>query len=557
MLRELHVRDFAIVRELALEFGRGLTVLTGETGAGKSIVIDALALALGERADGMMIRDGAPRAEVSARFELDSKSEAARWLTDNGYDDDNTCVLRRAIETERPSRAWINGRPSSIQALRDLGDLLVDVHGQHEHQSLLKRDGQRRLLDDRAGLGGELDELAALSARLRMLHAEKTALQAAESERASRIEFLRHQTGELAALDARDGEIIELETEQKRLAHGQELVAGIQETAAMLDNDDEVSVTRLVARARSRIESLARLDERLTAAVTLLDAAIIGIDETASTLQHYLDRAEPDPERLAAVDARLRALTDCARKHRVRVEELPVTHARLAAELSALENKDVTLAGLDQEIAATRDRYTTVAAGVSGKRAAAADALGREVTAIMQRLGMRGGRFEVVLEPDDLDAFGPTGRERIEFLVSANPGQPARPLSKVASGGELSRVSLAIQVTTARIGRIPTLVFDEVDAGIGGGVAEITGGLLRQLANDRQVLCITHLPQVAAQGHAHWRVTKRTQRGATTTAVEELLDAARIAEVARMLGGVEITRETTALASDMLARVTP
>ncbi len=555
MLRELQVRDFAIVRELALEFGRGLTVLTGETGAGKSIVIDALALALGDRADGLMIRDGAARAEVSARFELKPGSEAARWLSDNGYDDDDACLLRRAIETERPSRAWINGRPASIQALRDLGDLLVDVHGQHEHQSLLKRDGQRRLLDDRAGIGSELDELAGLSARLRTLIAEKAALQSAESERTARIEFLRYQTGELAALDIHEGEIPELEAEQKRLAHGQELVAGVQEATAILDNDDEVSITRLLARARSRVESLARLDERLSAAITLLDEAAIGVGEAASTLQHYLDRIEPDPERLAVVDARLRALTDCARKHRVAAEELPAVHARLAAELVTLENKDVTLAGLDREIASAREHYTHVAAGVSGKRASAAEALGREVSAIMQRLGMRGGRFEVALLPED-DSFGPTGRERIEFLVSANPGQPSRPLNKVASGGELSRISLAIQVTTARTGRIPTMVFDEVDAGIGGSIAEITGGLLRQLASDRQVLCITHLPQVAAQGHAHWRVTKRTQRGITSTAVEELVDAARISELARMLGGVEITRETTALATDMLARVT-
>jgi DNA repair protein RecN (Recombination protein N) len=555
MLRELQVRDFAIVRELTLEFGRGLTVLTGETGAGKSIVIDALALAMGERADGLMIREGAARAEASASFEIDPASDAARWLAENGYDDERSCVLRRVLETDRPSRAWINGRPSPVQGLRDLGDLLVDVHGQHEHQSLLKRDGQRRLLDDYAGLAAELDELGTLSSRLRALMASKDALEAAEAERASRMEFLRHQTNELALLEPRDGEIPELEAEQKRLAHGQELAEGIQEAAALLHDDDEVSVARLVGRARNRIESLARLDERLSPTVALLDEVAIQLDEAAGQLHRYLDRAEPDPERLAALDARLRALTDCARKHRVRPEELPAVQARLIAELGALENKDATLAGLETDITAARDRYTQVAAGVSGKRAAAAEKLGRDVTAIMQRLGMRGGRFEIALAPLEGEAFSRNGRERIEFLVSANPGQAARPLNKVASGGELSRVSLAIQVATARVGRIPTLVFDEVDAGIGGGVAEITGSLLRTLAVERQVLCITHLPQVAAQGHAHWRVAKRTQRGATTTTVEALLDGARIAELARMLGGVEITRETTALASDMLARV--
>ncbi|MHB8454200.1 MAG: DNA repair protein RecN [Acidiferrobacterales bacterium] len=554
MLRQLYIRDFAIVHKLELELGPGLTVVTGETGAGKSILIDALALALGERAETGVIRQGCERSEVSASFDLGPKHDAARWLKTHDLFGDQECVLRRVVETGKPSRAYINGRPVPIQMLRELGEFLVDIHGQHEHQSLLKRDVQRQVLDDYAGLSAELSQLTDHYDRFKSLQARRDALSREGADRYARRELLRYQVNELRALDLGADEIPQLEEEHARLANASELLQGVQEAANSLYDDDEIAAARTLAQTINRLEALSEYDPRLGSVTSLLNEAAIQVDEAASQLHQYLDDLDLDPQRLQWIDQRMAAAHDLARKHRVRPEELPQVLKRLATELDDIENLDTNLEILDRELAAARADYLEVARTVSTKRRSAAKRLAREVSGHMPDLGMSGGTFEPGLVELDEREAGSAGLERIEFLVSTNPGQALKPLNKVASGGELSRISLALQVATARVGRVPTLIFDEVDVGIGGGVAEVVGLQLRTLGTQRQVLCITHLPQVAAQGDHHMQVSKRTLDGATITQIAPLPDKERVNEIARMLGGVEITRQTLALASDMLNR---
>ncbi len=556
MLSELHIRDFAIVHRLELSLRAGLSVLTGETGAGKSILIDALALALGERADANAIRQGCARSEVSARFELRPEQDAALWLKEHDLHGDNECLLRRVVEKDKPSKGYINGRPLPIQMLRELGELLVDIHGQHEHQSLLKREAQRQMLDDYAGLGTALAALASHAHELKALTARREALRREGADRAARIELLSYQVQELKALDLAADEIPRLEEEHARLANASELLQGVQAAAQALYDDEEGAAARILAQSQHRIEALSRYDSKLAAFGQLLNEALIQVEEAAAGLHQYLDGLELDPQRLAWVESRIGAAHNLALKHKVRAEELPAVFARLATELDDLQDFDVNLEKLDRQIEDRRAAYTQLAREISEKRRPAALALAREVSEQLQGLGMPGGVFEVSLTPRPETELSAHGLEQVEFRVSANPGQSPRPLNKVASGGELSRISLGLQVVTARIGRIPTLIFDEVDVGIGGGVAEIVGRQLRRLGDNRQVLCITHLPQVAAQGHHHLKVSKLARNDEVMTGIQPLPEEERIGEIARMLGGVEITRQTLALASDMLSRVT-
>jgi len=554
MLRQLYIRDFAIVHKLDLDLGPGLTVVTGETGAGKSILIDALALALGERAETGVIRQGCDRSEVSAMFELEPQQDASRWLEAHDLFADQECMLRRVIDAGKPSKAYINGRPVPLQMLRELGEHLIDIHGQHEHQSLLRREAQRQVLDDYAGLASELLRLADCYGKWKALHARRDTMSREGSDRAAQLELLRYQVNELRALDLGADEIPQLEEEHARLANANELLQGAQETANALYDDDQIAVARALAQSIHRLEVLSEYDPRLGGVTTLLTEAAIQVDEAANQLHQYLDDLDLDPQRLQWIDQRIGAALDMARKHKVRPDELPTILQRLTTELSDIENLDVNLEILDRELAAARATYFDLARKMSAERQSAADRLAREVTAQMQSLGMPGGAFEVNLIALDDNQVGSAGLERVEFMVSANPGQAVKPLNKVASGGELSRISLALQVATARIGRIPTLIFDEVDVGIGGGVAEIVGQQLRTLGAQRQVLCITHLPQVAAQGNHHMQVSKLSQDGTTITHITPLPEKERVNEIARMLGGVQITRQTLALASDMLNR---
>jgi len=555
MLTSLFIRDFAIVQKLELAIESGLTVLTGETGAGKSILIDALALALGERAEALVIRHGCERAEVAAGFDLKAGTDAARWLRAHDLFEDGECLLRRVVERDKGSKAWINGRPVPVQQLRELGELLVDIHGQHEHQSLLKRDAQRQILDDYAGLSTQVDELAGLYHRLRELEERRDTLKRDGANRAARIDWLRHQVQELESLKLAPEEIPQIEDEHKRIANAAELVLGAQSVNQTLYDDEEHAVSVLLSRVTRELERLSDFDARLGELINLLNDAVVQVDEVASRLHQYLDDLDVDPQRLEWLENRIAALHELSRKHQVRAEELPAVLERLKIELGDIEDFDINLEKLDQEIATARAAYLKLANLISGERKKAATRLGKGVTGEMQSLGMPGGRYEVSLTPLAKEEPTPHGLERVEFQVSANPGQPLKPLTKVASGGELSRISLALQVVTARIGRIPTLIFDEVDVGIGGGVAEIVGAQLRMLGEARQVLCITHLAQVAAQGHHHLQVTKETAANTTLTHIGPLNATERVHEVARMLGGVEITRQTLDLAAEMLGRV--
>jgi DNA repair protein RecN (Recombination protein N) len=556
MLSHLYIRDFTIVHELELTFEPGFTALTGETGAGKSILVDALALALGERADNTAIRHGCTRAEIVAGFALRPEQEAARWLNEHELFADQECVLRRVIDADKPSRGFINGRPVPIQMLRELGQYLVDIHGQHEHQSVLRRDGQRQILDDYAGVNQALAKLNLYYGELTTLASRLQALQRQSIDRDARLDLLRYQVRELEALGISTEELAQLEEEHSRLANGAELLEGLQKTAQTLYDDDQAAVSPVLARTLSRLEQLERYDGRLVELTALLRDASIQVDEAASRLHQYLDTLELDPQRLQAIDQRLASVHDLARKHKTRAEELPQVFERLANELHDLEEGDLNIERLQQRIETERQRYFEVAQQISAMRQQAAPTLAKSVTAQMQQLGMPGGRFAIQLEPLANGELSATGLERVEFLVSANPGQPLRALTKVASGGELSRISLALQVTAAQVARIPTLVFDEVDVGIGGRVAEIVGQQLRRLGTSREVLCITHLAQVAALGDQHLQVSKTNAGASTSATVRALAGRDRIDEIARMIGGIKISKKTLAHAQDMLARAT-
>ena len=554
MLSHLYIRDFTIVSQLEVSLHAGLTVLTGETGAGKSIIIDALALVLGQRADNRVIRHGCQRTEITASFELTPASDAAKWLASNDLFGDGECVVRRIIELDKPTKGFINGRPAPMQMLRELGDHLVDIHGQHEHQSLLKRDNQRQVLDDYSGISDDVDELANIFRELNSLQDRLATLRAQKADRSARIELLQYQVQELEALDLQPDEIGQIEEEHARLANGAELLEGVQSIAHDLYDSETGSVSQILGHSVQKLEHLAEHDPKLGELINLLTEASIQVDEAASGLHNYLDDLELDPQRLDWLDQRLAAIQDLSRKHHVEAEELPGVLQQLRTELSDIEDFDVNLARLEQDIESHRSDYLQKAKIISEARKASATSLGTAVTASMQELGMQGGQFEIAITPLAEGQLGAHGLERIEFLVSANPGQPPMPLNKVASGGELSRISLALQVITATIGRIPTLIFDEVDVGIGGRVAEIVGQQLRDLGQARQVLCITHQAQVAAKGNQHLQVAKESADGETVSRIKPLSEIDRVEEIARMIGGIEISQQTRDHAEDMLAR---
>jgi DNA repair protein RecN (Recombination protein N) len=553
MLIQLRIRDFAIVEDLDLDLAAGMTAVTGETGAGKSILVDAIGLLLGDRADSSVIRHGAERTDLSALFDLDALPAARAWLAERDLDRDQECQLRRVVARTGRSRSYINGIPQPTQALRELGEWLVDIHGQHEHQSLLRREAQRQLLDDYAGNQGLVAELDANYQTWNRLRRELRDLRQAASERDARLDILRYHLRELAALNLAEGEVAELESEQRRLAHASQLLDTGQQLLSWLTEGDEDAIADRLNQSLRELDALSRLDARLAPVSELLNAALIQIQEASGELRGYVQDLDLDPEHLAQVEQRLAAAHQLARKHRVTAEELPALRARLETEMDSLEHSETRLEKLQQAVEDALTAYHAGAERLSERRAAAARELGERVSAALTGLGMPGGRFAIVLER--LDKPMPAGLETVEFQVSANPGQPVRPLAKVASGGELSRISLAIQVITAHAARIPTLIFDEVDTGIGGGVAEVVGRQLRTLGGGRQVLCVTHLPQVAAQAHQQLKVEKQTDGESTHTQVLPLGANARITEIARMLGGLELTENTLAHAREMVEKV--
>ena len=553
MLTQLRIRDFAIVEALELELAAGMTAVTGETGAGKSILVDAIGLLLGDRADSGVIRHGADRADLSAAFDLERLPAARAWLAERDLDRDRECHLRRVVAAGNGrSRNYINGVPQPAQALRELGELLVDIHGQHEHQSLLRREAQRQLLDDYAGhqaLAAAVAEQCRTWMRLRQ---ELRQLQQAGSDRDARLDILRHHLRELAALNLAEGEVAELESEQRRLAHANQLLETGQQLLNGLTESDETAIADRLNLSLRELDGLIRLDARLTPVSELLNAALIQLQEASSELRGYVEALDLDPAHLARVEQRLTAAHHLARKHRLAAEELPGLRTRFEAELDTLEHSETRLESLQQAVQDALAGYRASAGPLSEQRIAAAQDLGERISRALAGLGMPGGRFAIALER--LDKPTPGGLETVEFQVSANPGQPLRPLSKVVSGGELSRISLAIQVITAHAARIPTLIFDEVDTGIGGGVAEVVGKQLRELGGNRQVLCVTHLPQVAAQAHQQFKVEKQTDGERTHTQVLTLDASERVTEIARMLGGLELTANTLAHAREMVAK---
>ncbi|MDQ5908876.1 MAG: repair protein RecN [Pseudomonadota bacterium] len=552
MLTQLRIRDFAIVETLDLELATGMTAVTGETGAGKSILVDAIGLLLGDRADSSTIRHGAERADISAVFDLDTLPVARTWLAERDLNGEGECHLRRVIAGNGRSRNYINGVPQPAQALRELGEWLVDIHGQHEHQSLLRREAQRQLLDDYAGNAALVAEVAEHYRTWNRLRQALRDLRQASSERDARLDILRYHLKELAALNLVEGEIAELESEQRRLANASQLIDTGQRLLNQLSESDEGTVADQLSHGLRELDTLSRLDARLTPISELLSAALIQVQEASGELRGYVQALDLDPDHLAGVEQRLTAAHQLARKHRLDAGELPVLQARFEAELDTLEHSETRLDDLQQAVKMARAAYQESADQLSVRRTTAARELSERVSQALAELGMPGGRFAMTLER--LDKPTPGGLETVEFQVSANPGQPLRPLAKVASGGELSRISLAIQVITARAARIPTLIFDEVDSGIGGGVAEVVGRQLRTLGGNRQVLCVTHLPQVAAQAHQQLKVEKRTDGETTHTGVQPLATGERITEIARMLGGLELTANTLAHAREMVEK---
>ncbi|WP_267225928.1 DNA repair protein RecN [Dyella silvae] len=553
MLTSLYVRHFAVVEEAEIAFGLGLTVVSGETGAGKSLLVDALMLLAGARADSGMVRAGSDRAELTAEFDLTHLPEARDWLHREELDEDDTCQLRRVIRAEGSSRAWINGRPANASQLGELATLLVEIHGQHEHQALLSRAHQMELLDAYAGNEALVAQVRELAQQWRELGTRIRKLSGGD-DREQRIEMLTHELGELEKWALPASELSELEASHKRLANAGRLAEGAGSVVELLDGESEFALRRALGRAQLELSKLAPLDDRLAPMLDLLDNASIQLSEAADGLGRYALDVDLDPERYAEVDTHVTRLHELSRRHRVPVPELHDKAATLRFELDELEGAGDALEKLASQRTRLHQQYDEHAAKLSHARQDAAARLGSEVSALMGELGMSGGRLVVELEPTTDSDPDLQGRERCELLVSANPGQPPRALRKVASGGELARISLAIEVATLGKDTIGTMVFDEVDTGIGGAVAEVVGQKLRALGGQRQVLCVTHLPQVAAQGHSHLRVSKASDGESTRTRIEKLDANGRRDELARMLGGVEITRETKAHAKQMLER---
>ena len=553
MLQTLSLRDFVIVDQLELDLSSGFTVLTGETGAGKSILLDALSLVLGERADSSQIREGCNRAEISALFRIDSQQidHFNQWLDGQGFpleDEGQSLLLKRTVEVNGRSRAFINGSVATLAQLREAGDQLVDIHGQHAHQLLLKGGAQRELLDRHANHMDLVSEVSRLFKTLnesrRRLEQAENAGQDIERER----ERLEWQLEELSELSPQEGEWATIQSEHARLANGAKIISGCQEAIDALSEADN-SVESTLSKVSSNMGALAEHDSALRDISQALESAQIQIDEAVHSLNRYLQKLDLDPARLSEVEERMQALHGAARKYRTEADDLPKLLLETTDRLEALTASQ-NIEALREKVKQEELAYLKQAKQLSQKRSKAALDLGKQVTTAMQDLSMAGGQLEIALLP--LSEGGAQGLEQIEFLVAGHAGSTPRSLAKVASGGELARISLAISVITSKASFTPTLIFDEVDAGIGGAVAETVGKLLRQLGQSHQILCVTHLPQVAAQGNHHLKVSKSQADDKTLSQVMPLGRAERVEEVARMLGGATITDTTRRHARELL-----
>lgn len=554
MLTELAIRNFAIVDHLELELESGMTAITGETGAGKSILLDALGLCLGERADTGNVRHGCERADISARFDISALPRAQAWLTGRDLPADD-CLLRRVVTRAGRSKAWINGQPVTIADLKAIGEHLIEIHGQHAHQALLHEDTHLRLLDDFAGHGEAVTAMATTFQEWQGVRRRLKRMANDSDEIRARRQLLHYQVEELDLLALGDGESRQLEEEQETLAHAEERLREAQFAVSCCDGDDESQNGGALSLLQQAINHLSTLPDSnrgsLAEALSMLGDACINIEEASRELNHFTAGVELDPERLAQVEGRLAETHRIARKHHVAPEELSALHQRLADELAELDGGDNALETLAAQAAELEALWHEQATAISKQRHSAARRLGKEVQEQLTFLAMDKARFEVALEARPRPA--PEGLDRVRFLISANPGQPARPLAKVASGGELSRISLAIQVVAAQHSTIPSLVFDEVDVGVSGATAEVVGQLLRRLGSNGQIMTVTHLPQVAAQAHQHLHISKHAEEDDTLTQMALLDEAGRVGELARMLGGMTLTDQTLAHAREMLS----
>lgn len=546
MLVSISIRQLAIIEHLELEFRKGMTVITGETGAGKSILLQALGLALGDRSDSDSIRHGAQRAEVTASFDLSRLPEAKKWLEDHDLTSDE-CILRRSLLNNGRSKAWINGQPCPVQHLKELGSLLLDIHGQHAHQSLLRRETHLHVLDQYAGLQKQTSELTLVYRSWNTIHKRLENLRQQDDAQRARVQLLRYQVEELNELAIQEDELTELEAEQKQLANAELLIQTSQQALDLCDHEDGAALQQ-VSQALQLIIGIK--SSSLQPVQQMLSEAQIQLQETSRELEHYASTLEVNPERLQWVEDRLSSIYQTARKHHLQAEELLAHHANLKQELNELDNGESSLDLLTDELDQLSKKYHLLANALRQARLIAANKLQKLVDEQLAYLGMEKSQFKVQFKP--LDGLHALGADEIEFLIAPNPGQPAKPLVRIASGGELSRISLAIQVITAQTSSIPTLVFDEVDVGISGATAEIVGRLLKQLANRGQILCVTHLPQVAAQGDQHLHIHKEVDQDSALTQMALLDKKGRITELARMLGGITLSERTLAHAKEML-----
>jgi len=547
MLRTLAIRNFVIVDVLELEFSSGFSVLTGETGAGKSILIDALSLALGGRGDASMVRETAAKADITAEFSI--SQTVGMWLEKNDFSDpEQQLILRRTIDNAGRSKAWINGITATATQLRELGDLLVDIHGQHAHQSLLKAEAQRSLLDMQGGLGSIVVDVAFLYKAWRNLSKQREEFETNAKSVLQERERLEWQVGELDKLQIKAGEWENMSQEHSRLAHAASLLDGAQEATTLISDSEHPVLSQLSA-IQQKLLKLLDYDAALKPVTDALESACINLQETTYALNDYLSRTELDPARLREVESRVEIIHSTARRFHVAPENLHEEFATLSGQLQQLSNAS-DIGALKAEEEKAHQRYQKAAQTLSSARQKVAQDLSISVTAAMQDLSMSGGSFVVSLLPCEAAVYG---LEQIEFLVAGHAGVQARPLAKVASGGELARISLAISVITSCATATPTLIFDEVDSGIGGGVAEVVGRLLKRLGQDRQVLCVTHLPQVASQANQHFQVSKVNLEGRTISSITALDNKQRVEEIARMLGGIEITATTRKHARELLA----
>lgn len=547
MLTHISIQQFTVVDQLEVDLRTGLTVITGETGAGKSIMLDALGLCLGDRADPSAIRPGSERADISASFDLAKVPAARNWLKDRDLDADGDCVFRRVLTREGRSRAYINGSPVTLQDCTSLGELLLDIHGQHAHQSLLRRQHQRELLD---GFAGQIDTVATVSDAAKawqITHDELAKLRGAQQETADREQLLRYQVGELDDLSLQANELATLETELRTLENADTIQLQAANALALCESHESG-----VREALNEISSELHGGKAIENVRQMLDSAAIQLDEARSELQQYLADCESSPERLSEVNTRLEAIYAQARKHRVMPEALAAHHETLSAELASLDSSDERLEALEAQLETEQSRYASAAKSLSAARKRGGSKLEKEVAKLLKKLSMANCQFTVALSKRQTGVPHPLGDEEVEFLISTNPGAKPQTLSKVASGGELSRISLAIQVATAGKNTVSTMIFDEVDVGIGGAVAEVVGRLLNDMSKKAQLICVTHLPQVAAQGQQHLLVEKLGKGKKLSSSLRLLDQDARTEEIARMLGGVKMTDSTLAHASEML-----